>query len=131
MTTSLNYAPLTSPMDAKHVERFRREAEASGVTNARPLWLIVIAVVYLGLAVFTCFVVIRETVKFVGTNLSGGEPAAMTFIVFVALALAGTLALLGTFFYRVLFSNPPWERWLRLERFAAANGLEFATEVGS
>ncbi len=127
MTTSLNYEPLRSSVDAEHIDRRRREAEAAGFTHRPQLWLVVILTVWVAIAVYTCFVLLREAAKFAGVNLSGGEPVAVTFLVFLTLALAGTLALISVFAYRVLFAKSPWERWLRLERFAAANGLEFGT----
>lgn len=112
---SLNFAPLTSPVTKEELATFRRDRRAaSAAANA-----IVIAVLAL---VGTAMLVVV-----IASGLAAGAPAdspgSIVFTMVVVVGVAGIIAL------RWVASRATWIRWLRLSRFAMANGLVFATNA--
>ncbi|WP_022886524.1 hypothetical protein [Glaciibacter superstes] len=115
--TTLDYRPLTDPVDRAEVTAFRKRVKAAGES-----W----ATSSTGSTVLLIFVLlIAGVVGLVGLFnfilVSGGSPATVlvVFLSIVAVAVAGTVI---TRWY----STGPggqWGRWHRLAQFASVNGL--------
>ncbi|CAN5392826.1 hypothetical protein BH11ACT5_BH11ACT5_27080 [soil metagenome] len=119
-----DYSALTAPVTKAEVAAFRESArtrpEYSGTSG---VVTVIIAVVVLAIFAFVMLTFVGGIVTFLATGPDGGVsllgllfPAAFIIIfVIVAVAIA-----------RSLLRGGAWERWMRLDRFASANGLVFS-----
>ena len=122
---ALNLGALTVPVSRAEVKQFRRTSRAKGVDWAQAGSILLIAMVTTTLAALVLFWVIGS----VSSLLAGdGTALAPVFGFTPVLALAAVVGLVLFLAIRVAGGNT-WLRWLRLTRFAEANGLHFAPNV--
>jgi len=123
-TRVVDYAPLLTTPTRQEVSAYRTQARASGAPWASAsVGTIVAAVIILvvGFAIFApmvggIFVYLSDAIREV-------NPIAIAF----ALFFAGGIALLAVAIVRgVVPGAGRWSRWLRMDRFARANGFVFS-----
>jgi hypothetical protein len=109
-----DFSALTEPITTTEVAAFRREVRASGAPWSRNwtavLWWTVLGVLVVVFVVGPVFVALMSNTPWSG--------AVFLAIALAAIAVAVTLA--------VGSSRTKWGGWMRLDRFARANGLAFA-----
>lgn len=115
--TDLDFSPLTSPIAKGELTTFRRE-RGRGIRSASAQTIVIAVFALVGAAML---------VGVIASGLAAGASASssgsVVFVLFVAVAIAGVIAL------RWLISRATWTRWLRLSRFAKANGFVFAANA--
>ena len=130
VTRTIDYTALIAPTTREQVRAFRAEAKASGLTwvaKAGPIVAVqVIVVVLFG----TIFIFVGGSfLLFVTSALmeNASSPVALAFTGFLLLFIAVTVfAIVAA--VRGSFGGARWERWMRLSRFAAANGMTFSPQ---
>ena len=120
---ALNLGALTVPISRAEVKQFRRASRAKGVDWARVGSIFLIAIVTAALAALVLFSVIGS----VSSLFAGdGTALALAFGFTPPLVVAAVVGLVLFLTIRVVLGGNTWLRWLRLTRFAEANGLSFA-----
>lgn len=119
--TQLDFAPLTASVTKAEVAAFEKEARAGGggysAVSATSIVGIIVAVVAVALFATTIFSTIVST--------GGRASESITLIVVASVVIGGFILI------RRLLSQATWRRWLRLTRFATANGLGYAANASS
>lgn len=120
---AVDYSPLLADPSPADVQQYRRAARAAGEP-----WAVTSATTIIGIAVISVvgalFVIptVGGMLFFVSDALASGSPVAVVatlFVLFVAgVAVAAVVA-------GILSTRGRWARWLKLDRFARANGLTF------
>jgi len=127
VTRTVDYTALTAPVTKQEVKAFKAEMRASGVSWGS-------GAVIKGLAVGCAFIVlaaiaVTTLTSFVSMSsramADGGSPATLLSIV-VPLAFIVGLVAVASVGLRSALGMRSWEKWMRLSRFAAANGLVFS-----
>jgi hypothetical protein len=120
----VDYSPLLTTPTPQEVSAYRAQARASGVSWASmSVQNIVVGVVVavVGAAVFAPM--LGGIVFFLLNGLQDGSPIAVIFL----LLFVGGLGLVGFAIVRVVISGGGrWGRWLKMDRFARANGFVFS-----
>lgn len=111
--TNLDFAPLTAPVTKDELAAFRREPGATSRSATANIFVIVVFIL-VGAAMFFGVVASGLAID------SGGSSGFWLFIVVAIIVIAGFIAV------RWFEGWVNQKRWLRLTRFARANGLEFA-----
>ena len=129
MIRAVDYAPLTAPVTREDVAAFRAASRNRPGFSRSPAVavqvgvLIVVAVVFGGAVLLLLGTILSLLVS---APAQSDSPFAFGAVIFPLLIL-GVLALIAIFGIRAAVGGGSrWERWLRLDRFAAANGLVFA-----
>jgi len=120
----VDYAPLQTAPTPQEVSAYRTQARASGApwasVSAQNIVVGVVVTVF-GAAILVPMV--GGILGFLIRGLQDGSPIA---VVFLLLFVAG-LGLVGFAIVRVAISGGGrWSRWLRMDRFARANGFTFS-----
>jgi hypothetical protein len=127
MLRTIDYAPLTTPVTAAEANAFKQAVRARGQHTGTPQVAQVVVVVVL-IAVFG-FMVLSfggVIVSMLAAGPQDGEAGPVAVLVF-ALAFLGIFVTVVALAIRgVIGSGGRWQRWLRLDRFANANGLVFS-----
>ncbi len=122
---TVDYAPLTDPVDPAAVDAFKAQTKASGAgwatIGAGQIVTAVIAAV-VGLAVLIPITLVL-TVTFTSFGTAGAGLGSLIGPLVVLLALGGTGFLV---FRTVIPSRRRWENWYRLSEFARRNGLIYS-----
>ena len=113
--TSLDFAPLTSPVTRAELEAFRRER---GAAPSAAIMIVIAAFALVGVAML-----VGVIASGLASRASANSSGSIVFALFVAVAIAAVIAL------RWLAARATWTRWLRLSRFARANGLVFVANA--
>jgi hypothetical protein len=120
----IDYSPLTTTPTPQEVAAYRTTARASGAAwaNTTVQTIITIVVVtFIGAAVLVP--VLGGILVFMIGGLADGSPFSFVFVLLFLLAL-GFVAFAVV---RVAIAgNGRWGRWLRMDRFARANGFTFS-----
>jgi hypothetical protein len=129
MTRSLDYTPLTAPVDGANFRAWKAErqstpAYADGSLAGRIVLGIMITLIAVPVAAFLVVIAIGLITSpnpeaFTPTGVAGlsvGLLVVLAIVYGLVRGIRSWLSGLGT-----------WKRWYRLERFAAANGLTFST----
>jgi hypothetical protein len=120
----VDYSPLLTTPTPQEVSAYRAQSRASGVPWASmPVQSIIVSVVVavFGVAIFVP--VVGGILVFLFDGLRDGNPIAIVFMLF----FVGAIALVGYAIIRVVVSGSGhWARWLRMDRFATANGFVFS-----
>lgn len=122
---AIDYAALTGAVAPPEVKAFRESVRARPEysTTSSVIAIIVVLVVLFVFGSF--FVGILGTA--IGWVSSGADnPVALVAGLFFPLLLLGGFALIAIVVIRQVARGGKWERWYRLDRFAAANGLTFS-----
>lgn len=120
---AVDFAPLLADPTPTDVQEYRRAARASGAP-----WAVTSATTVVGITVVSIvgLLFILPTVGgmllFVGEALAAGSPVAVVATVFVL--FVGGVAVFAVV-AAVLSTRGRWARWLKIDRFARANGFEF------
>ena len=125
--TEWNLGALTAPISRADVKQFRRATRASGVDWARVGSLSLVAVIAICVVGVVAALVIFSVVGTMASLFAGeasGFSAGLGFAVPVIIAAA--IGVVLYFVSRIALGGGTWSRWLRLTRFAEANGLRFA-----
>ncbi|TBN56412.1 hypothetical protein EYE40_02800 [Glaciihabitans arcticus] len=130
MNRTINYEALISPVTREQVREFR-----TGARNGGELWAARMGpqLAIKGVATIVTVVVLAlfalVFLRFIGNSFStnGANPVGMaaTGFVILFLVVAGIVVFAAL---RGSFGTSRWEKWMRLSRFAAANGLSFSPE---
>ena len=120
----VDYSPLLTAPTQQEVAAYRTQARASGASWAGATTNTVIAIVIVAVvgAVFVV-PVFAGIVVTITQSFQSGSPIAGVFLGFFVLVLALVAFGIGR---AAISSSGRWERWLRMDRFAAANGLVFS-----
>jgi hypothetical protein len=125
-TRVVDYSPLLTNPTPDEVTAYRNQARASGATyaNTTAQTLIVIVVVgFVGISVLVP--VVGGIVVFLIDGIAGGNPVTIVALLFFVFLIA----LFGFVIARVAIAGSGrWGRWLRMDRFARANGFTFSPE---
>jgi hypothetical protein len=120
----VDYSPLLTAPTPQDVAAYRTQARASGAAWANTSVNTIIAVVVL--VVVGSVVIVPMFGAIIGTvtgSFGNGNPIAFVFLLFFLLIVGlGVFAVIKG----VAGGTGRWERWLRMDRFAAANGLVFS-----
>jgi hypothetical protein len=121
---TVDYSPLLTAPTREEVTAYRTQARASGATWAGATANTIVAIVIIAIVgvvfVVPVFVGIVATI---GQSFQTGSRGAGVFLgVFVLVLVVIGFAIL----HAVLTGSGRWERWLRMDRFAKANGLIFS-----
>jgi len=123
----IDYSPLTAPIARGEVAAFRAESKAKGrnwsAWNAGSIVTVVAVVAVVGIFLFTGTAFTRTALgSAVGNGVAGLTPGAVILLV-ILLAVVILAIVIGA---RGGFTLGTWERWMRMDRFATANGLLFS-----
>jgi hypothetical protein len=122
----LDYSPLLTTPTPDEVTAYRNQARAAGApyANTTVQTLIVIVVVgFIGISVLVP--VVGGIVVFLIDGIATGSPVTVVALLFFVLVIA----IFGFVIARVaIASSGKWGRWLRMDRFARANGFVFSPE---
>lgn len=125
MTAKLTTTPLTEPISAADVRRFRHDATAAGQAERPSVLAVIMLIVY---AVLALALSVGMGYGVIDTLAGPTERTDWT------LAVVGSIMIVGFTWFGLfllctakheLFNKNAWEQWLRLERFAAANSLRY------
>lgn len=120
----VDYSPLLTTPTPQEVSTYRQQAKASGASWANTsVQAIVVGVVVavFGAAVF--LPILGGMLFFLFEGVQDGNPIAIIFI----LLFVGGIGLVGYALIRVAISGAGhWSRWLKMDRFARANGFTFS-----
>jgi hypothetical protein len=125
----VDYSPLLSTPTPQEVADYRKQAQAKDPSWGARTTLQVVLLVIVGIAVAAVFVPMIGGIGFalVG-GFQNGSPVTAFFLLMVVLLLG----LVGYAIVRVVIaSSGRWGRWLKLDRFARANGFVFSPSSGS
>ena len=128
MTRPLDTSPLTVPVSKAEVAQFRAANRTRpAYASANPIGAVIVAVfafVFLA-TVGISFLGIAWAA--IGGSLSDGvTPVGLVFLAFPLFFVVVVVLVAVTVLRRGFGRGDRWERYLRLDRFAAANGLEFS-----
>ena len=122
--SNIDYTALTAPVTKAEVKAFRESARARpGYSGTSGVVAVIVAVAVLAIFAFVVLSFVGGVVTYLATGPdSGVSPIGLIFpavfiVVFVIIAVA---------IARSLLRGGAWERWMRLDRFASANGLVFS-----
>ncbi|MDP9027291.1 MAG: hypothetical protein M3N46_07005 [Actinomycetota bacterium] len=122
----VDYSPLTASVTPRDVAAWRAQAKASGAQWASVNVSTVVTIV-VGCVVALIFLnVVVGTVT--TASLSNGAGAASTIV--MVLIYAGIAAIVAVRLRARFVRGGRWTRWLRLSRFAQANGMTFSPAQG-
>jgi len=123
-TRVVDYSPLLTTPTPQEVAAYRSQARATGAAWASiSVQNIVVGIVItvFGAAIF--LPMLGGIVYFLIGGLQEGNPIAMIFL----LLFIGGVGLVGFAIVRVVVAGTGnWSRWLRMDRFARANGFTFS-----
>ncbi len=124
----IDYSPLLTAPTPQEVSAYRARARASGAIWARASVqriIVVVAVLVFGAAVFVP--TLGGLLGFVASGLDQGNPIAIVFV----LVYVGGLAIFGFAMVRaVATGSGRWARWVKMDKFATANGFVFTPADG-
>ena len=122
----INYSALTEPITAAQVRAFRGQIRAAqradptirtGLTTATSIITIVFLVFFVG--IFATVLIAGG-----GAALADGSDGGSGFLVFLVFLVVFIVAI-SLLIVRHFGSGGSWAKWMRLSRFAAANGLQY------
>jgi len=122
---AIDYSALTGAVAPAEVKAFRDSV------RARPGYSTTSAVITVIVALVVLFVFGSFFVGILGTAISwvsagADNPVALVAGLFFPVVLLGGFVLLAVVVIRQVARGGRWERWYRLDRFAAANGFTFS-----
>ncbi|WP_395639244.1 hypothetical protein [Pseudolysinimonas sp.] len=125
----VDYSPLLTAPTPQEVSAYRSQARASGVSWASMSAQTIIVAVVVGVVGLTVVApVVGGIVAFLTSGLGDNNP----FSLIVLVAFLGGLVLVGVAIVRVAIAGGgKWGRWLRMDRFARANGMTFSPADGA
>jgi hypothetical protein len=127
MMSTLDTTPLTAPVAASEVAAFRTAMrDRPEYAAASPLAQFVVAIIALVVMVFVVGSFVSLAVGVIGTSLQDVGLPGLIFLGFPLVVLAVIIIVAVTLIRRHFRGGGRWERWMRLDRFAAANGLTFS-----
>jgi hypothetical protein len=120
----VDYSPLLTTPTPQEVSAYRTQAKASGatwaVTSVASIVVLVIVVIF-GAVIF--LPMIGGMLFFIVGGIQDGSPIAVFFLLLAVLGVG----LLAFAVIRVAISGSGrWARWLKMDRFAQANGFTFS-----
>ncbi|MGB3911404.1 MAG: hypothetical protein WBL06_13115 [Pseudolysinimonas sp.] len=122
----VDYSPLLTTPTPDEISAYRDQARASGATfaNTTPQTIIVIVIGFVvGIAVLVPMV--GGILLFVVDGIGSGSPVSIVALLFFVFLIV----LFGFVIARVAIAGSgKWGRWLRMDRFARANGFTFSPE---
>lgn len=120
----VDYSPLLTAPTPQEVAAYKAQAKASGATWANATAQTIVAVVVVAFFGAVLLIPMIGGIVFaIGGAIESGSPIAVFFLLLFVLAIG----LVGFAIIRVVISGTGrWERWLRMDRFARANGLTFS-----
>jgi hypothetical protein len=121
---TVDYSPLLTTPTAQEVAAYRAQAKASGAPWASvPVQTIIVIVVVALIGAVVFVPMLAGILFFIGDGLADGSPIAFFFLLLVVLAAA---VLVFAVVRIGISGNGTWERWLKMDRFARANGFVFS-----
>jgi hypothetical protein len=122
----LDYSPLLKTPTPDEVTAYRNQARAAGAPYANTTVQTVIVIVVVGFIGISVLVpVVGGIVVFLIDGIATGSPVTVVALLFFVLMIA----IFGFVIARVAISSSgKWGRWLRMDRFARANGFIFSPE---
>ena len=125
----IDYSPLLTNPTPQEVTAYRKQARASGVGWASvPVGQIVLTIVVIVVFVSIALPMFVGMGSMVIGGIRNGSPISAFFVLFFVLT-AGLVAY--AVFRGILANAGRWGRWLKLDRFARANGFVFSPSDGS
>ena len=123
----LDYSALSEPVARADVAAWRARARASGALWARSTASIGSIIAAAVVAIVFVFIFGGVLISFVTEGIRNGNPIGVLFpVTFLLIVVAvAILALRGQ-----VTRGGRWEQWLRLDRFARANGMTFTPVDG-
>jgi hypothetical protein len=123
---SIDYSALIFPVTRAEVRGFKAESRAAGNTWGQST-VAQITIAVIGFIVFG-FIVLGFA-STIGLSFAGavqsGSVQDLSYLVFPTVLIGLTVVVVGLALRRLL-AGTNWETWMRLSRFAAANGLQFS-----
>ncbi len=122
----VDYSPLLTTPAPQEVADYRTQARASGATWANTTVQTIIVIVVVGLIGISVLVpVVGGILVYLLDGIANGSPITIAALLFFVLVIG----IFGFSIARVAISGSgKWGRWLRLDRFARANGFTFSPE---
>jgi hypothetical protein len=116
----VDYSPLSAPVSPQELAAFRARAKASGAA-----WAVVNVTTVISIVLIAITGLVFLNVM--GVLLVSGSNASRVILPVVLITVAVVVILL----VRNARGGGKWARWLRLERFAQANGMTFSPMQGN
>jgi hypothetical protein len=127
MIASLDTSALTAPLTPTEVAEFRsRVRSRPEYAAASPVAQFVIAIVALGFMVVMIGSFASIVIGLIGSSLDDIGAPALLFLAFPVFVLVIVVGVAIALFRNHLRGGGRWQRWLRFDRFATANGLIFS-----
>lgn len=124
-TTTIDFAPLQTPVPESEVDAFKATAKANGMPWAGiQLNQILAAVLVIPVVLVFVGIVFSFTAIFATTALEAGNPILATIPILFLVLVIGLIAL--AIVKGVGALGRRWELWARMDRFARANGMTFS-----
>lgn len=122
----VDYSPLLTTPTPDEIGAYRTQARASGAPWANTTVQTLIAIVVVGFVGITILVpVVGGILVYLTDGIANGSPLTIVALLFFVLVIA----VFGFAVARVAIAGSgKWGRWLRMHRFAQANGFIFSPE---
>lgn len=120
----VDYSPLLTTPTPDEIGAYRTQARASGAPWANTTVQTIIAIVIVGFVGIMILVpVVGGILVFLADGIAAGSPLMVIALLFFVLVIG----VFGFVLARVAIgSSGTWGRWLRMDRFARANGFTFS-----
>lgn len=128
MIRTVDYSALTQPVPPTEVKAFKASvANRPEYSRAAPIVVVIVAVLAVSVFSFFFLGIIGVMLTALSSTLSeGGAAFGIGGFVFLLVFIAVFVLIAIVVFRNILGGGGRWERWYRLDRFAAANGLVFS-----
>jgi hypothetical protein len=122
----VDYSPLLTTPRPDEVTAYRAQARAAGAPYANTTVQTIIAIVVVGFIGISVLVpVVGGIVVYLIDGIASGSPVTIVALLF----FVALIAVFGVVIARVAIAGSgKWGRWLRMDRFARANGFTFSPE---
>jgi hypothetical protein len=122
----VDYSPLLTTPTPDEVTAYRNQARASGAAYANTTVQTIIVIVVVGfIGVSVLVPVVGGILGYLIDGIANGSPLTVVALLFFVLVIA----VFGFVIARVAIAGSgKWGRWLRMDRFARANGFTFSPE---
>jgi len=120
----VDYSPLLSTPTPQDIAAYRSAAKASGASWASiPVTTIIVIVVASVLGASVLLPILGGIGVYLAQDMAEGNPIAIVFLGFFLLVVTVVLIALARV---AIGGSGRWGRWLKMDRFARANGLVFS-----
>lgn len=129
MTTTLDMTPLTEHLNPSDIRRYREATKAAGQHQHPSIFSVIFLLAYGLMTLALCVFLVRGIMETLTKEDGRTDWALVVFGSLLTVLFLGFALLLMLVAKNELFGKNEWKRWMRLEKFAAANDLGYERNV--